>query len=129
MRKLIEEFKEIKDELAKIKEQKKELQKKFDEYRFKLIPEAMEEAGLERATFDGIGTVYLTSDIYFSIPAPKKEDAFRWLHHHGHGDLITETVNASSGKAWAKEMLQKGEQLPEDLFKITPYTRAVLKKG
>lgn len=43
-----------------------------------------------------------------------------WLVLNGAGDLIQETVNASSLKAAIKAWIKKGAPPPETLFKITP---------
>lgn len=100
------------------------LNRELDTIRLNILPEKMDEEDITNITIAGVGRVVVQSDIYFSIPADSKPDAYDWLRDHGHGDLIQETVNASSGKAWAKEMFKKGEILPESLFKVVPFSRA-----
>lgn len=53
-----------------------------------------------------------------SIPADKKEQAFEWLEQNDLGSLIKPTVNASSLSGAAKEIMEKGEELPEELFNV-----------
>jgi len=109
---------------------KKKLQKRFDFLRLQAIPTAMEDEGLSNFKLDGIGRIGLTSDIYASIVSGKKVDAYKWLKDNKHGDLIQPTVNASSLKAAIKQILKKGEEvLPEELFKITPFSRASITKA
>jgi len=108
---------------------KKALQKRFDFLRLQVIPTAMEDEGLGSFNLDGIGRIGLTSDIYASIVSGKKKEAYQWLEDNQHGDLIQPTVNASSLKAAIKQILKKGEEvLPEELFKVTPFSRASITK-
>ena len=102
-------------------------QKRLDEIRLTELPEAMENAGFEKMTIADVGTVYIRADLYASIPAAVKEEAWAWLVDNGHGDLISSTINGSTFKAWCKEQIKAGEALP-DLFKVTPYTMAVITK-
>lgn len=44
--------------------------------------------------------------------------AFEWLRANDLAPLIKETVNSSSLSGAAKEMLENGRELPEDLFKV-----------
>lgn len=44
--------------------------------------------------------------------------AWDWLRENGHDALIKPTVNASSLSAVAKEMIENGSELPEDLFRV-----------
>lgn len=128
---MIRELAHVKRELEAAKEIKSTLEKKFDAIRLRLLPNRMEEEGLENITVAGAGRVNLQGDLYFSIPADTKFEAFDWLREHGHGDIIQETVNSSTGKAWAKEVIKSGEALPDSLFRVTPFTRAqiTLAKG
>lgn len=104
-------------------------QKKFDHLRMNLIPEMMENEGINKVDFDGIGRVATQGNIYASIIKGKKEEAYDWLRDNGHGDLINGTVNASSLKAFLKECMREGIQFPDDLFKATPYMMATITKG
>lgn len=100
----------------------------YDAIRLGILPDKMDEEDITNITVSGVGRITVQSDIYFLIPAPFREDAYEWLRKNGHGDLIQETVNSSSGKAWAKEMFKKGELPPEDLFKVTPFSRSQITK-
>ena len=104
------------------------LQDDFDTLAKSIVPEAMENAGMEQVVVAGIGRVNLRADIYTSIPAEMKQEAYQWLSDNGREGLITQTVNASTLKAGIREAIKKGEEFPEDLFKVTPYTMAVITK-
>lgn len=44
--------------------------------------------------------------------------AYKWLRDNELGPLIKETVNSSSLSAAAKELMENGKELPDDLFKL-----------
>lgn len=120
---------EIRMLLDEAKAVKVDLQKKFDALRLNLVPSAMDDDGITSMNVDGIGRVGLTSDIYASIPAEHREEAWGWLRDHRHGGIIKETINAGTLKATLKAIIKKGEEtLPEDLFKVTPFSRASITK-
>ena len=102
------------------------INKRLDEIRINELPTAMDEAGIQSINIEGVGNVHTRADLWASIPADKKEMAWNWLMDNGHGDLITRTINGSTFKAFCKEQLLNGEEIPEDMFKITPYTMAVI---
>jgi len=125
---VIETMAEIRAELDQLKERTSYLNKRFDALRLNALPEMMDEQDVSTITVDtpyGKKRISLMGDVYFSILAANKESAYNWLRDNGHEDLVIETVNASSGKAWAKEMIKQGEEIPE-IIKATPYTRAQL---
>lgn len=97
-----------------------------DRLRLIELVKKMEDTGITNVTVEGIGRVTLVGDLYARIPAAKRTAAYEWLRDNGHGDLITETINASTLKAAVRTMLKKGEELPTDLLVVTPYTRAQL---
>lgn len=108
---------------------KAELQKRYDFIRFTLVPDTMEDAGVESAKIEGVGRISLSSDINVSVRAGKSGEAQVWLVDTGNGDLIKETINSSSLKALVKAMMKKGEEIPEDIFNISPFTRAQINKS
>jgi hypothetical protein len=118
--------KTLDESLEVLKSQSADLQKRYDYVRQAALPTAMDNEGLEKFTADGVGTVYLASDMWVKIQPGKNDDMQNWLANTGHGDLIKPTVNSSSLKAALKQMMAKGEAVPEELIKITPYTRACI---
>jgi hypothetical protein len=116
--------KTLDESLEALRAEASDIQKRFDYVRQVALPTAMENEGFEKFTADGIGTVYLASDMWLKVVSnPGLQE---WLANNGHADLIKPTVNASSLKAAVKQMLTKGEAVPENLLKITPYTRACI---
>ena len=90
-----------------------------------LLPQKMDEQGIQNVKIDGVGRVSLRGEVYASILAENRELAYDWLRNTGRAALITNTVNPSTLKAAAKEWLKNGEEIPE-LIKITPATVATL---
>lgn len=101
--------------------------KVYDWSRMGLVPEKMEEAGVDGFTVTGIGRVSLTADL--SVSMPDKAAGYAWLNDHDLGDLITETVNASSLKAVIRRRMRDGQEVPGEIFRISPFTRASITKA
>lgn len=122
--------------MAELRAQKDDLEEKlkavnleFDVIRMKVVPEKFDEDGIKNLNVTGIGRVSLTPDLFVSIAAGKKEAAYDYLRDIGKGSLITPNVNPSTLKAAVKAMMKAGTELPEELFKITAFTRASITKG
>ena len=120
---LIKEMVSVKDELEIAKAAKTKLEEIHDILRLLVLPEKMDDEDVSTLTVPGVGRASIQSDIYFSIPADQRESCYEWLRENGHGDIIQETVNSSTGKSWAKEMMKLGKPIPEGMFKVTPFSR------
>lgn len=108
---------------------KTELQKMYDFIRYTRVPEIMENNDIESISIDGVGRVYLLSDVNVSVKAGQKEGVIEWLIMQGLGDIVQETVNGSTLKATIKrEMTKGGTVIPENLFNVSPFTRAQIVK-
>ena len=125
---LIMAMAKVKADLEIATAEKTRLQVEYDFLRTQKIPEAMDDDGVGNITLKDVGRVSLTNDVYASIPAAQRENAYEWLRANGHGDLIKETVHTSTLKAFAKNTIKEGKELPEDLFKVTPFSRASITK-
>lgn len=90
-----------------------------------LLPQKMDEQGIQNVKIDGVGRIGLRGEVYASILAENRELAYDWLRSTGRASLITNTVNPSTLKACAKEWIKNGEEIPE-FIKITPVTIATL---
>lgn len=111
-----------------LEDQLKAINIELDRLRTKDIPDAMAETDTRTVTFSGIGRVQLAADVYVSY-SDKKEQAFGWLTNNGYSNCIQETVNASVVKAIFRKMIKEGQPLPDNIFKITPFTRASIVKA
>lgn len=116
-------------ELEAADERATALQIQFDQMRIDVIPDEMKKAGIETVRVVGVGNVVIGEDMWTHVPADRRQDLHDWMRKNKLGDLITETVNSSTLKAWIKERKEKGGDLPPgDVVVITPYKRASIRK-
>lgn len=122
---------------AKLELEAKPFNDAFEYLRLVKIPAVFDERDIKNLAVTGLSDVEgnavsvrcaLTSDIYASIKAGQKDAAYQWFRDNGRGDLIKETVAPGTLKSSAKAAMVKGEPFPEDLFNVTPFTRAGLTK-
>lgn len=125
------------------------------------IPSAMQEMGLEEIKLDTGEKLSVKQDVYASIPAAQKDQAFQWLEDNGFGGLIKvevaadfrkgeaeqalelfrelqtrglqvgfdQSVHAQTLKAFLREQLAVGTNVPLDLFGARPvWTAKITKK-
>lgn len=126
---LIEAMYEIQKKKESLEGDLKDLNKVFDFLRITKIPAKMDEDGVDRISVAGVGRVSLTADMHVSVKADMKEKFYEWLRDNGRGDLLQETVNPSTLKAAVKGMYKKGEEIPDDLLNVSPFTRASITKA
>jgi hypothetical protein len=126
---LFQELNDKRQRLDDAKEVVKELQKNYDYLSMIIVPARMEEEGIDGIKIEGIGRINIRSDMRVSTLQEYRHALFEWLGEHGHGDLISETVNGSTLKAWVKEQIGLGNEIPEEFLKIHAYDRAVITKG
>ena len=115
--------------IADREEEQKKRNIEYDILRLECIPTKMEDEGIDKITIAGVGRVSITGDLYVHVAADLRESFYTWLRDHGHGDLIKPAVNPSTLKAFAKDSIKKGTELPGDLIKVTPFSRASITKG
>ena len=124
-------------EYDKLQAQSKPFADAYEYLRLNKIPAVFDERAIKTLAVTGLIDIEgnavnmrcgLTSDIYASIKAGKKDEAYQWFRDNGRGDLIKETVAAGTLKSSAKDALKKGAPFPEDLFNVTPFSRAGLTK-
>jgi len=101
----------------------------YDVIRLELMPQRMEEQGMENFRVEGIGRIGLTADLYVSTKTGCKDDLFKWFRKQKLAAMITEAVNASTLKAFVKERMKKGKPIPEEFLNVTPYQRATITKA
>lgn len=128
LRQLAERMKATRAELDDTKADASALQKEWDSLRKKWLPKKMEEMGIVDVRFEGVGTVSERTDAYCTTPAKNKAALYEWLNENGHGDLITDTVNASTLKAFIKEQILEGNDVPDHIVNFEPYTYVAITK-
>ena len=120
--------KDLKERKEKATEYLKKVNLALERIQLTDIPDAMAKANMRTVTFKGVGRLQLAPDVYVSY-SEHREEAFEWLRDNGFSNCITETVNASTLKAIFRKKIKDGEELPDEVFKITPSTRASLVKA
>jgi len=125
---LAAEMKSVKTQLDFSKAETESLQKDWDSLRKSIIPNKMEELGIESVRVAGVGTLSRRFDAYCNVVPGAQEELYEWLESEGKGDVIKPTVNSSTLKALMKEMFNEGEEIPEAFVKFNPYTYVVITK-
>jgi hypothetical protein len=110
-------------------EKLKQINAHYDFLRYIMIPQRFDDEGIKNLSVDGVGRINLSSGVYVSIPQEKRPEAYEYLRDTGHGDVISTTINAQTLAATVKSMIAKGEEIPDELFVVTPWTRAAITKG
>ena len=121
----IRSLKEELDEKAAIKTR---AQKVYDHLTIGIVPDRMDDEGIQTMKVEGVGRLQTKADIRCSCLAANREDLEKWLVEHNHGAMIGSTVNSSLLKAFVKEQMKQGGQYPEALLKIEPYSKASVVK-
>lgn len=98
--------------------------KKVDFMKNSLLVEMMENKQVKTVTLDKLGKDIrpqrFTVNVRTGCTMVDKDAGFEWLRKQGQEGLITETVNASSLGAFAKQWVaEKGADLPDAIFKTT----------
>lgn len=112
---LLRDIRDITETLGDIKTQ---FQGHLDRMRQDKIPTAFKENGISSLTVDGYRYT-ISQTMRASIKGEKKADAYAWLRENDLGELITETVNASTLSAQARKMAEDGMELEPDLFNVS----------
>lgn len=117
----LDTYRQRKDELEGML---KEVNAGYDVLRFELIPTKMDDEGVASPyNVKGLGRITLQSDL--RVQVKDQPGLFGWLKRNKLGDLIKETVNASTLKASLKKRIIDGKPLPDGV-EVTPLTRAQL---
>jgi len=122
---LIAYFDDVRNLHARLKEIAGNVNQTADLLSTSLLPEAMRAAGFTTVNHR-VGRVSISSHISASMV--EKDGALAWLRTHGLGDLIIETVNSQTLGAQAKAMLEAGDELPPEHFKISTKTYTKITK-
>lgn len=103
-----------------------------DEYEYlsiNILPERMDDDGIETLTIKGVGRLQSAPDIRCNVPAANKEALQQWLIEAGFESMVNPDVNSSTLKAFVKECMANGSPYPQELLKVTPFTRASVIKS
>lgn len=119
----------VKAEKEGLEEQLGEVNAHYDVLRMEVVPQKMEEGGHEMLKIKGIGRVTLTGDLFVSTKKGAGGGLIAWFRKNKLGDIIKDTINSSTLKAFVKGRMKDGKPYPEEFLNITPVTRASITKG
>lgn len=120
------------DEVEQAEKELKRLKRELQAIEMSSLPLAMEAVGLKEITLKDGSKVTIKEDLYASITQKKKDEAHEWLRENGFGDLIKEItreqVHPQTLKAFIREQVSQGRDIPLETFGIGFYQKAVIKK-
>ncbi len=125
---LAAEIRAVKNVLDEKAASKTETQKLYDFLTITLVPEMMEEQGVETLKVADVGRLQTKADIRCQLPADNKQLMYQWLRDNGNGALIKDEVPSGTLKAFIKERIKEGLGYPDELLKISAYSRATVVK-
>lgn len=115
---------DIADRLKAAKDEKKDLDAKAKEVGTRIeeldkqLSDAMAEAELDKFSRNGF-TFYLSSRLFASPQAGRKDALISALREEGYGDIVQETVNANTLASFVKEQKsQNKDTIPEWLDQV-----------
>lgn len=123
------QLKTLKNALEEVGDLKTAVQKAYDHLSMSIVPDRMDEEGIETTKFAGVGRLQCSSDLRCSVKAKNREPLKNWLIEHGHGALVSETINSSTLKAFVREQMKENKEIPTDLLDLSPFTKASVVKA
>lgn len=100
----------------------------YNRLRFTVVPTKADDAGVDTIGVLGVGKMHLQDDIQCKVE--DKEALYKWLTDNELEDLITEQVNAQTLTATFRKRIKENLPMPaQDIVKVTPVVRAVIKRG
>ncbi len=112
---LAKEMRGLTDEIEVTDAKSKALKARRDEIKNRELPEAMDNAEIDKFSVEGVGTIYLKQMVFSNVRKDDREKWYAWLREMGHEDLIIEYVWPNTQKAFVKEALEDGRELPDFL--------------
>lgn len=116
---VVDNFVRLEDAVEAFDAKWKEVKSRIDYAREVSFPARLDNDETKTFTSADSGhRVSRTSRIFASILPGLQEKAFDWLRSHELGSLIKPTVNSSSLSGAAKELMENGSELPDDIFRL-----------
>lgn len=83
------------------------------------VPDVFDAAGVTNVPLAEGFRVTTSTQLYASIRPGRQKEAMAWLHEHGLGDLISNTVNSSSLSSASRAMLiEHNLEPPSEIFTL-----------
>ena len=123
------ELRKLEVKIEKAEAKLSEIKKERDKIRLEDIPEMMESMDITSMNIKGLGRLGVTADMRVSVKKDNQPALKEWLLDQHCGDIVKETINSSTLKAFIKSRMQDGEEVPEDLLNIYLFSRASITKS
>lgn len=124
---LARELRDLKDAKEKLDAELKGVNERIQKIEREELVNAMDDAEVEKFTVDGVGTIFQKVNIFAYVKKDDQEAFFDWLRVTDRGDLIKETVHPATLSAFAKELLEAGEE-PPPMLSAAKVPTAVLRR-
>lgn len=122
---LAKQMYEIRKAKEALEAQVKEKDAALDQIKIELT-NIMVETEMQKFALDGIGTFYLSTNIYPKLPNP--EALIEWLDKEGRPDVAPRKVHVPSLKELVEERMEKDMPVPgPELLEMTPETSVRLR--
>jgi len=119
---VVDGFVALDDQLTAVQEAVSKLAERVRYGKEVSFPARLDDEEMKSFNAQSGNRVTRTARIYASIISDTTGEivkrAYEWLRNNELGSLIKETVNSSSLSAAAKELMENGRELPDDLFKL-----------
>lgn len=132
---LVEQRDADKAELARLEKAVKAVKGRIEDLEERQMPEVMDRLSLQDITTTTGARVQLKESIHCSIPADKRERAYKWLRKNGEGGLIKTTVSVpfsvdkvDDADALAKRLAEEGLEAAEEMKVESSTLRAWAKR-
>lgn len=118
---LIRHFAKVRNAKELIKASRVSLDELEQQLSHEYVPDALHARNIRTITVDDVGRVSLS--VRWSCSMLDKQLGFEYLRKTGNEALITETVNAMTLAAFAKDLsATQGIELPQDIFNTSQMT-------
>lgn len=113
--KYLELFKTLKDFKENLDGLNKKCKAVFEKMNSEVLPAKYKEDGVTSMTYQGYRYTVNVRTLARILPEHRLE-AYQWLRDNDLGDIIIETVNASTLSSAARELMEEGSELESDYF-------------
>ena len=122
-------FAELKKEKERQKKAMSALTDEWDALTIHIIPEMLAEDGMASVNLDSGYRIQTSPQAYCSTVAGMSAEVRAWMIDNGHEEMISETINPQTLKAFIKESIDNGDEIPsDDIVNYQPYIRASVVK-
>ncbi len=106
----------------------RELKDGLEQLQDYLLPKKMNAEDLQTISVKGVGRLSVRGEVRISAKAANKFELQDWLKKNGFAELIGETINSSTLKAFVVECIMEGREYPEDMINMHSFDRVTLTK-